>query len=423
MCSLNARRFASLDTCLISSIFLGAASVSLADPPFFMGLGDLPGGTFESSAYDISGDGLVVVGMSQSGSGPQAFRWTLQGGIVGIGDLPGGSFNSLALDVSADGSVIVGHAHDATRQVAVRWDGLTITPLGELIANGTSQAWGVSPDGTVIVGEADSPAGHEAFRWTAATGMTGIGASSNSIARKTNGSVNVGAGVDPGPWEAFRWENGLLNGIGFLGTGTDSRARDITPDGMVIVGFSTTAPSGCCGKAFRWEGGVMTDLGPPGTEVSSDAQAVSADGSTIVGNASFSPLGGSEPFVWDTTHGMRKLHGVLTIDYCLDLQGFSLGGTSGVSADGTTIVGVGDDPNNNGEGWIAHIPIPVCVKGDFDASGIVGPEDVGPFVGVLLDPCGSTFEERCIADTDLNVRVNGDDVIGFVECLIVGSCP
>ena len=50
-----------------------------------MPLGDLPGGSFESSGYDISDDGLVVVGMSQSGSGPEEFRWTLQASIVGLG--------------------------------------------------------------------------------------------------------------------------------------------------------------------------------------------------------------------------------------------------------------------------------------------------------------------------------------------------
>ena len=91
---------------------------TVADPPFFTGLGDLPGGIFGSYAYSVSGDGLVAVGFSQSASGAEAFRWTLQGGMVGLGDLPGGTFDSLALDASADGSVIVGHSYSATRQMA-----------------------------------------------------------------------------------------------------------------------------------------------------------------------------------------------------------------------------------------------------------------------------------------------------------------
>ena len=64
-----------------------------------------------------------------------------------------------------------------------------------------------------------------------------------------------------------------------------------------------------------------------------------------------------------------------------------------------------------------------CVKGDFDANGSVNPDDVGPFVAVLLDPGAFTFDKRCIADTDRNSTVNGSDVSGFVECLIAGICP
>jgi len=55
-----------------------------------VGLGDLAGGIFASSALGVSANGLVVVGESESTSGTQAFRWTSGGGIVGLGDLPGG---------------------------------------------------------------------------------------------------------------------------------------------------------------------------------------------------------------------------------------------------------------------------------------------------------------------------------------------
>ena len=44
-------------------------------------LGTPPGG----SAYGVSADGLVVVGLA----GDQAFRWTPSGGLVGLGFLPG----------------------------------------------------------------------------------------------------------------------------------------------------------------------------------------------------------------------------------------------------------------------------------------------------------------------------------------------
>jgi probable HAF family extracellular repeat protein len=81
--------------------------------PYFMGLGDLPGGTFSSYATGVSADGSVVVGRSSSAPGPQAFRWTQSGGVVGLGRLPGNTstFFSSAEAVSDDGSVVVGQSY------------------------------------------------------------------------------------------------------------------------------------------------------------------------------------------------------------------------------------------------------------------------------------------------------------------------
>ena len=89
----------------------------------FTPLGDLPGGAFYSAINygGISADGAVVVGDSNSASGPEAFRWTLSGGMVGLGDLPRGPFNSEANGVSADGSVVVGWGTSASGETAFRW--------------------------------------------------------------------------------------------------------------------------------------------------------------------------------------------------------------------------------------------------------------------------------------------------------------
>jgi len=72
-----------------------------------IGLGDLSGGSFFSLAHGVSADGLVVVGISDSALGEQAFRWTQPGGMVGLGFLPRG-IESDAFGVSADGSIVVG---------------------------------------------------------------------------------------------------------------------------------------------------------------------------------------------------------------------------------------------------------------------------------------------------------------------------
>lgn len=55
-----------------------------------------PAGPSTARRLAVSANGRVVVGVSQSASGPQAFRWTAETGMVGLGDLPGGGFGSEA---------------------------------------------------------------------------------------------------------------------------------------------------------------------------------------------------------------------------------------------------------------------------------------------------------------------------------------
>jgi probable HAF family extracellular repeat protein len=85
-----------------------------------IGLGDLLGGTFESVAWGISGDGSTVVGYGNSASGKEAFRFT---GVTmsGLGDLPGGIFSSEARAVSQAGDIIVGQSNSANGNEAFVW--------------------------------------------------------------------------------------------------------------------------------------------------------------------------------------------------------------------------------------------------------------------------------------------------------------
>ena len=149
-----------------------------------VGLGDLPGGDFRSSATGVSADGSVIVGGGHSARGwGEAFRWTPVNGMVGLGDLPGGLFNSVASGVSADGSIVVGHSDvgrtvgQAGSNAAFRW-----TPdngmvrLGELPGGDFhSSVGGISADGSVVAGRSHSASGMEAFRWTSDGGIVGLG--------------------------------------------------------------------------------------------------------------------------------------------------------------------------------------------------------------------------------------------------------
>ena len=116
--------------------------------PAFQGLGSLPGGNYVSEAWDVSGDGSTVVGLSNSFMGIAAFRWTQADGMIGLGDLPGGSYSSRSNAVSADGSAVVGRSVSASGPEAYRWtqaDGMI--GLGDLPGGVFfSGAYGISFD-------------------------------------------------------------------------------------------------------------------------------------------------------------------------------------------------------------------------------------------------------------------------------------
>jgi probable HAF family extracellular repeat protein len=127
-----------------------------------------------SRAFAVSQDGQVIVGDVESSAGLQAFRWTSATGMVGIGDLPGGTFQSFARGISGDGSTIVGVGTDASLSQATRWTPSGIQGLGTIFGTGSSSANAASYDGSVVVG-VDESSGTRAFRWTAASGMVDIG--------------------------------------------------------------------------------------------------------------------------------------------------------------------------------------------------------------------------------------------------------
>jgi probable HAF family extracellular repeat protein len=190
--------------------------------------------------------------------------------------------------------------------------------------NFSSSAAAVSANGAVVVGIGDpaNPVQGEAFRWTAATGLVGLG----DLA------------------------GGFINSV----------AVGVSADGLVVVGQSDSALGA---EAFRWTAATgMVALGDlPGGFFSSAALAASADGSIVVG---WSNTGGpvlEEAFIWDPLNGMRNLRDVL-IAQGDDLTGWRLEQATGISADGTTIVGWGRNPAGQIEGWVATlgpaVPIP-----------------------------------------------------------------
>ncbi len=289
---------------LMAALLVGGASYGDST---FTGLGDLPGGAFESWVSAISTDGSTVVGDSIGASGREAFRWTSEGGMVGLGDFSSGEFQSYSWGVSADGSTIVGEGTTASGARAFRWTSTGgMVGLGTLPGGAESRANGVSADGSVIVGTSDSWAGDEAIVWTSTFGM-------------------VGLGVLPGK--------------------DTSVGHSISADGSTVVGYSV-------GGAYRWtlDGGVEGLGGLPGSVISIAANT-SADGSTVVGMGVSNDIA----FIWDSTNGIRRLDTLLT-DRGVDLTGWTLKSAFDISDDGLVIVGNGTNPSGDPEAWIAYLP-------------------------------------------------------------------
>lgn len=324
----------------------------------FQGLGDLPGGKFESVAHGVSADGSVVVGDGMTASGKQAFRWTQSIGMVSLGNLADSSFKkSRAYNTSTDGKVIVGSGDigsDWNSSQGFCWTRDSgMVRMGSLHGSSRFEVWAVSLDGSVVVGDG----GNQAFRCTQKNGFTELGvlpgrSSSRAVSVSADGSVAVGSSYNLPSWDneqAFRWtqSEGMV-GLGFLPGSSYSFANAVSPDGSVVVGTSSDS-SGFPG--FRWtqSTGIISLGHLPGRNTTHPF-SVSNNGSIIVGS-SFIDRSHGTAFIWDSTHGMRSLQSVLLTDYGLNLIGWNLQSANGISPDGKVIVGWGTNPSGQQEAF------------------------------------------------------------------------
>ncbi|HEX3204056.1 MAG TPA: putative Ig domain-containing protein, partial [Nitrospiraceae bacterium] len=291
----------------------------------FQGLGDLVGGPVFSKAYAVSRDGSLVVGESETTFGhPEAFRWSPTGGITGLGELSTDPFSPVfstwAFDVSGDGGVIVGAGSTLQGQrgfYSLSNSGLTELPQPD--GGGATTVRGVSDNGAIMVGLS----GNSAIVWRSALGqvqvLEGNGLlGSTAAAASGDGAIVVGrSGGEATLWRSV--EEGPV-GLGrSLNQESFSDALDISTDGNFIVGYAVyRLDSRDAREAWIWRTGSGRDfIGDlTGGEVFSEARAVSDSGDVVVGRSTSTSL--TEAFVWDSRYeqqtpgfGMRSLKDVL----------------------------------------------------------------------------------------------------------------
>jgi probable HAF family extracellular repeat protein len=269
------------------------------------GLLDIGGSTMDSQARGVSDDGTVIVGTARIGGDYRAFRWTSSAGLVDLGTL--GGDESSAFDVSADGSVVVGRADDSGGLgTAYRWTAATgMVAIGGIL----SQADAVSVDGTVVVGTDFNL--NRAFRWTAATGIVSLGSLGGNYSSaydvSDDGNIVVGVVVGHtglGP-RGFRWEQATgMQLLPLLAGYSQATAFGISGDGLTIVGHGRNPLS--FDRAFRWRATTGTHELRPIGEVKDTAWKASYDGEVVVGD-----LGNTAAFIW---HGFGADE--IGIPYC-----------------------------------------------------------------------------------------------------------
>jgi hypothetical protein len=105
---------------------------------------------------------------------------------------------------------------------------------------------------------------------------------------------------------------------------------------------------------------------------------VSADGSVIVGTGE--SAAGTEAFIWTTFGGMQSVRDVLIAGGVTGLDDWELTSATGISADGQTLVGFGNNPSGISEAWSATIPlVPEPATWMLAAGGLVGLLGAGYF--------------------------------------------
>ena len=217
------------------------------------GLGDFDGGQMGSIGYAVSGNGRYAVGTANDGYDypndqfiNYAFRWSEEDGLVSLGDFSGGSRQSEAMSVSGDGDVVAGYGTTGRGMEAFRWtpdSGMNKLPDWKDKKTYAKVAEDVSRDGKFLVGRCDNST-RLGYRWSEETGFDLVEGFHKSFPSwptvvSADGSIVAGFGYHPSYKTdvAFRWTEDGIEVLGKLSENWESsRPTGISDDGSIIVG-------------------------------------------------------------------------------------------------------------------------------------------------------------------------------------------
>lgn len=345
---------------LISVCVISFLSLNLLADAGFKGLGNLDPSDPSGQAYDMSHDGLIVVGdtHTQTFDDWVAFRWTNDDSMVELGYLDGHNVSRSVL-ISGDGTTIIGdgyHIFFDGRDAQFIWTiatGMQALNVGQKVTT-------VSFDGSILGGEMDhATARYEAFRRSGGSN-TGLGflatpdsKSFSSVAdMSTDGSVIVGASKTPGIFAAYRWT--VVDGMVNLGTLANNAAA-ISGNGNVIVGrIRGISPD----SVYIWtEATGATPLFDPVANWFIHASGISTDGRVVVGGMRETGDTSSDSirgWRWTEPNGRQTIKEWLTAAG-VDSTGWLFQKAVAISADGNVVLGTAINPTGHREVYIAWV--------------------------------------------------------------------
>ncbi len=375
--------------------------------------------------YGVSADGSVAAGSN----GSFYLVYTPSGGVRAAAAR---NWSNATTGISWDGRFLAGAVRNpaaANRWQMARGDrnNETWTPCGDLgigLSDEGSTAYGVSGDGSTMFGLAWTTGGNAlACTWRAGTGIQSLGTSVPNRSTRANGSSFDGSVIvgwqdgQTGFRQGCIWNNGVQTLLFFDNGMPASEALACSGDGGVVVGLGNEYNGF---HAWRWTSSTgIVDIEPrqDWTDwefMMGSATGVSADGSTIVGYYRFggTPYDG-RGWIWTAASGVKDLTW-LAIEQGATFPTAQVASLPlAISADGRTVVG----GSGNGEtslptgGFVLHLDSP-CF-GDVDGSGTV---DQGDIALALLDygPCPG-----CSSDLD----GSGDVDFGDVALVLLSTGP
>ena len=377
-------------------MLLGAAvPMATTDAAEFIPLGEATG-TLTSSVIDLSADGSTVLGLGNTGTSYELFRWSAETGYSALPSYDPGTFfpNFFAASISGDGSQVAGYAYDGLSYTGLKWsatDGFTYLGFLPMPGSTTGIAFpvGISDDGNAVAlqGTAPNTPFSSALMWTGSLGLVPLGflpgdepdeanfSQSFSWGISGDGQVVVGSSFSTRNTEhqdqAFRWTAGEgMEPLGFLEGETSSTALTVSADGSVVVGMSGM-------NAFRWtaEDG-MENIG------SFTPSAVSADGNVIVGTSLDFETGA---VIWTRATSVQPLKNYLESTFNVSVPWQSLTEAVAISNDGRVIAGTGYNANGEEEAFLATLDTAV----DFQRAAAVSFSGAASLY--LVDPAGSRY--------------------------------